>query len=73
MVEVVMTSKPCPTGCGRTARTGMLACGPCWREIPRHLQREVLRTWSTWRKDFGNAEAMRAYREASDNALGSIK
>lgn len=62
----------CPTGCGRTRRQGHLMCGRCWGEVPKHLQRDVLRTWRKWRKDFGNAEAMREYRAAHDAAVAAV-
>lgn len=68
-----MSGRSCPVGCGRAVRSGMLACAPCWREIPKHLQREVLRTWNAWRRDFGDADKMHAYTEASDNAIASIQ
>lgn len=63
----------CPTGCGRAVRNGQLMCGTCWREVPKHLQRDVNRTWREWRKDFGGAEAMHRYRAARDAALAAIK
>jgi hypothetical protein len=65
-------TRDCPTGCGRTARTGHLMCGPCWAEVPKHLQREVYRTWRNWRRNVADGDAMRAYREASDAAVAAV-
>lgn len=62
----------CPTGCGRNVSPGKLMCLTCWREVPKHLQADVYRTWRAWRKDFGSDEAMVAYRQARDAALASI-
>lgn len=63
---------PCPVGCGRTTKTGHLTCGPCWHQVPKELQTAVYQTWRRWRRDFGNAELMLAYREAADAAVGSV-
>lgn len=76
----------CPSGCGRSARPGHLMCGPCWAEVPRHLQNEVMRTWRAYgrahkaRTGLGTPEqndairkARVAYQEARDAALGSIR
>lgn len=38
----------CPSGCGRKVRAGQLLCGACWAEVPKHLQRDVLRTWRAY-------------------------
>jgi len=65
--------RECPTGCGRRARAGHLMCGPCWREVPSNIQRDVYRTWRAWWADRGDADKMRAYTEASDAAVGSIR
>jgi hypothetical protein len=54
-------------------------CGPCWSEVPRHLQTEVYRTWNRYRSFTGlqqSAErtgARLAYQTARDNALGAIR
>lgn len=66
-------SSPCPSGCGRVARPGQLMCKSCWSEVPREIQQWVYRTWRAWRRDFGDADAMHAYREARDAALGSVR
>lgn len=63
----------CPTGCGRTAKSGHLMCGPCWREVPQHLQNEVLRAWRKWRRDFGDTDAFEEYLGARDAAIGAIR
>lgn len=68
-----MTAAPCPTGCGRSRAAGHLMCRPCWGEVPRHLQRNVHRTWRAWRTDLADPEAMRSYRAASDAAIASVR
>lgn len=81
-----MTGGTCPTGCGRTPGSGKLMCAPCWSEVPRFLQREVLRTWRSYqaahraKKGLGTPEdharireARTAYQEARDAAVGSIR
>lgn len=67
-----MTGGECPTGCGRSVSRGHLMCRPCWGEVPQHLQAEVNRTWRAWRRDFGNTEAIRAYRAARDDAIAAV-
>lgn len=64
---------PCPTGCGRARAHGHLLCRPCWGEVPRHLQRDVSRTWRGWRAAPGDGDLMRAYRAASDAAIASVR
>lgn len=68
-----MTGSSCPVGCGRHRRSGHLMCATCWREVPAPLQRDVHRTWRAWTRDLRDAEAMRAYRQASDTAIASIR
>lgn len=52
-------------------------CYPCWREVPKHLQKEVYRTnrlrmkakiddLDNWRSAWGN------YRKARDAAIASV-
>lgn len=65
-------NRACPTGCGRVAKPAHLMCGPCWREVPSHLQREVYRTWRHWRRDFADADALREYEAAYDAAIASV-
>ena len=62
----------CPTGCGRKRRNGHLMCGPCWGQVPGHLQRDVYRTWRKWRKDLGDADALNEYRDAHDAAIAAV-
>lgn len=71
----------CPVGCGRAVGAGKLVCGPCWGEVPAHLQQEVYRTWRAYRavpSGFSaEVQEMRraarlAYQEARDNALSAI-
>jgi hypothetical protein len=72
ILGATVAKRTCPTGCSRSVREGHLMCPGCWREVPNHLQAEVHRTWRRWRRDLGNAELMKAYREAADHAVGSI-
>lgn len=69
----------CPTGCGRVvAGLGMLMCAGCWREVPRHLQRGVYRTWGAYRRVLRDDDrstvrsAREAWRAAADAAIASI-
>jgi hypothetical protein len=68
-------SESCPTGCGRKIKFGHLMCKPCWGEVPEHLQRRVYETLRTFRGSLGpeRKEALAKYREAADEAIGSIK
>lgn len=68
----------CPTGCGRSVRRGHLMCPGCWREVPRHLQRDVLTTWRAYsaaatRGADNFPEKRDAYEAARNAALGSIR
>lgn len=68
----------CPSGCGRTVAPGKLMCFLCWREVPRHLQTDVYRTWRAYRAaNVHNPDVFRraraAYQAARDAALGSIR
>lgn len=65
-------SDECPVGCGRTRKAGHLMCPSCWSTVPKQLQDRVNRTWAKWRRNRGNAEALNAYREASDAAIASV-
>lgn len=67
----------CPTGCGRAVRRGHLMCGPCWATVPKHLQRDVNRTWRAYsaaafggRDDFPEKRA--GYEAAREAALASV-
>lgn len=68
----------CPTGCGRRVRMGHLMCAPCWGEVPRHLQRDVLATWRAYSRSASRGaddfpERRQAYEAARDAALASIR
>lgn len=67
-----MAGSECPVGCGRTAPEGKLMCLKCWREVPKHLQGAVYRTFRVWRRDFGDTEAMAAYQAARDAAIAAV-
>jgi len=62
---------PCPTGCGDSAATGKLMCPLCWREVPKHLQQEVYRTWRAYDRRPSDAH-WSSYRDAYDAAVGSV-
>lgn len=62
----------CPTGCGRALPRGKVMCGPCWSEVPRHLQREVYAAWRAVCRDL-SGENLRRHREAKNAAIGSIR
>ena len=51
---------------------GVTVCGPCWREVPKHLQLEVYRTWRAYQRN-PTDQAWDAYIDARDNAIGAIK
>lgn len=67
-----MTGSECPVGCGRNAPAGKLMCLHCWREVPKHLQGDVYRTFRAWRRDFDDMTAGRAYRAARDAAIAAV-
>ena len=64
---------PCPTGCGRKVDTGKLLCLPCWREVPKHLQNDVYRTWRKVLAGSTDDDVLQAYETARDAAIGSIR
>lgn len=64
-----MSDVPCPTSCGRKRPEGKAMCGVCWRRVPKELQDQLYSAWRRWRRDFGNADAFRGYREALDAAV----
>lgn len=66
-----MSAGTCPTGCGRSVRAGHLMCGACWREVPRHLQRDVHRTWRAFCRAAGDEEFI-AYEMAREAAIASV-
>lgn len=47
-------------------------CAPCWRSVPTALQRDVMRAWRKWRRDFGDTDAFNEYLAARDAAITSI-
>lgn len=63
----------CPVpGCARTVGRGKLMCGPDWSAVPPDLQRTVYRTYRAWLRDLGDADKMRAYRAAADDAIRAV-
>lgn len=67
-----MNDDMCPVGCGRKVPWGKVTCAPCWREVPKHLQRAVYAAWRKVSNDL-TPENLRAHREAKDAAIGSIR
>lgn len=67
-----MTGSECPVGCGRPVQPGKLMDPACWREVPKHLQGDVYRTFRAWKRDVFNVEAARAYRAARDAAIAAV-
>jgi hypothetical protein len=76
----------CPSGCGRPVAAGKLMCAPCWREVPQHLQADVMRTWDRYRRatariswaasptaHTARRKARLAYLSARDAAIESIQ
>lgn len=61
----------CPTGCGRVRRTGMLMCGPCWRQVPKDIQAWVYSTWRRYQRTDAT-EDYEAWQEAREAAIASI-
>lgn len=61
----------CPTGCGRTHSIDKVMCGPCWREVPEHLKREVYAAWRAVRREPSD-ENVNRHRAAKDAAIGSV-
>jgi hypothetical protein len=73
------TADECPSGCGRTQQPGKFLCRPCWGEVPKDLQANVLSTWAAVRVGHRRqlpAEERRprlaAYRQAREAALAAI-
>lgn len=63
----------CPTGCGRAVAPGKLMCAPCWREVPKELQREVYAAWRALSSGSTVGDPVERYRAARDAAIGSIR
>jgi len=50
-----------------------LACLHCWREVPKHLQEDVYRTWRAYQRgDASDFAAFEAYTAARDAAIASV-
>jgi hypothetical protein len=64
-----MPASLCPAGCGRRQPAGKFLCSICWREVPKHLQNEVYRTWAAAKRDLAGFPAYRAAREAALAAI----
>jgi hypothetical protein len=55
---------PCAAeNCTAPAKLGQLMCLPCWKALPRELQRAVNATWARFRSD------PHAYRDAREAAI----
>lgn len=62
----------CPIpGCTSLRRGEM--CKRHWTLVAADLQREVWRTWKSWRTDFANAQLMKDYRNAVNAARCSVE
>lgn len=60
----------CPVPiCAAQAPQGVLMCRSCWHHVPARLKSAVGATWRAWKADLGNADKMRKYRTASQDAI----
>lgn len=48
-------------------------CSPCWQQVPEELRAEVYRTWRAWVFKRSSGSAAKAYRDARDAAIESVK
>lgn len=59
--------EPCPIeGCNNRCRGEM--CTYHWRRVSAGTRAAVWATWKRWKADFSDADAMRAYENARDDA-----
>lgn len=61
----------CPVGCGRKLPAGKVMCAPCWREVPKDLQREVYAAWRAVCNELTGANLLR-HRDAKKAAIWSV-
>lgn len=65
--------QPCPVpACNGAVGTGNLMCGPCWGAVPPDLQKRVHRTFRAWMRSMGDADLMRAYKDAAAVAIEAV-
>ncbi len=65
-----MSQRACPVlNCPRTVRDGDLMCRAHWYRVSVGTRHEVWATWKTWSAKFGDPEAMRQYKDASEQAV----
>jgi hypothetical protein len=58
----------CPVeGCDRSHSIEHVTCGPCWRRVPRDIQKRVYATWHS-RRRYPNDERVVAEHEAAKDA-----
>ena len=63
--------------CRKPIGAGRLLCPPHWHQVPENLQREVNRTWNTFRRlhpgeSKRQLQLLREYRSAREAALASL-
>lgn len=54
----------CPGHCGRRVIHSMLACGPCWLELPQQLRDAVTKADNIRRRDPKDPVRIAAHRRA---------
>lgn len=59
----------CPGHCGRRIVNKMLACGPCWLELPEDLRRNIIRADNIRQRKPDDTALIRAHRNAVVAAL----
>jgi hypothetical protein len=64
-------------GCIAQAKPGQLMCWPCWKRVPRALQRAVNETWRNYRRDpesylSAKGAAIQALRDNPKPEQGSL-
>lgn len=59
----------CPGQCGRRVIHKMLACGPCWLELPQQLRDNVVRADKIRQRKPLDGALIRAHRSAVTAAL----
>lgn len=59
----------CPGRCDRRIIPTMLACGPCWLELPQHLRDAITKADDMRAHGFAGPDLIRAHRQAVTAAL----
>lgn len=63
---------PCPGGCGRTIRAGLVLCGWCWPTVPAYARELVKTTFRAYQAAPTEA-AWDAYAEARKIAIAEVR